>query len=218
MPLRNPFYKRYVKFTLLAFFMVAFLPIASASIWDVDTEQKIVRSYNVADSAVPCNYVPNELTLTASKDNTLYESASGALSNGKGEYIFAGSTNLTEVGVRRALIAFDLSNQLLSSATIISASLELNMSKSLISESEVGLHRVLANWGEGQSDAENEEGAGAEATIGDATCTGAVESVAADIDAVIQEVASARQTERGTRSDDKRSETAMEDRKKEGYF
>lgn len=55
-------------------------------------------------------------------------------------------------------------------------------------------------------------------TIGDATCTGAVESAAADIDAVIQEVASARQTERGTRSDDKRSETAMEDRKKEGYF
>ncbi|MGB1260740.1 MAG: sulfate adenylyltransferase subunit CysD, partial [Akkermansiaceae bacterium] len=55
-------------------------------------------------------------------------------------------------------------------------------------------------------------------TIGDATCTGAVESPAADIDAVIQEVATARQTERGTRSDDKRSETAMEDRKKEGYF
>lgn len=55
-------------------------------------------------------------------------------------------------------------------------------------------------------------------TIGDCTCTGAVESSAADIDAVIQEVAAARQTERGTRADDKRSETAMEDRKKEGYF
>ena len=55
-------------------------------------------------------------------------------------------------------------------------------------------------------------------TIGDATCTGAVESTAATLDAVIAEVAAARQTERGTRSDDKRSETAMEDRKKEGYF
>ncbi len=55
-------------------------------------------------------------------------------------------------------------------------------------------------------------------TIGDATCTGAVESPAADLDEVIAEVAAARQTERGTRSDDKRSETAMEDRKKEGYF
>jgi sulfate adenylyltransferase subunit 2 len=55
-------------------------------------------------------------------------------------------------------------------------------------------------------------------TVGDATCTGAVESRAADLDAIIDEVAAARQTERGTRSDDKRSETAMEDRKKEGYF
>ncbi len=55
-------------------------------------------------------------------------------------------------------------------------------------------------------------------TIGDATCTGAVESTASDLDEVIAEVAAARQTERGTRSDDKRSETSMEDRKKEGYF
>ncbi len=55
-------------------------------------------------------------------------------------------------------------------------------------------------------------------TIGDATCTGAVESSCATIDDVIAEVAAARQTERGTRADDKRSETAMEDRKKEGYF
>jgi len=55
-------------------------------------------------------------------------------------------------------------------------------------------------------------------TIGDATCTGAVESTASTLDEVIAEVSAARQTERGTRSDDKRSETAMEDRKKEGYF
>lgn len=55
-------------------------------------------------------------------------------------------------------------------------------------------------------------------TIGDATCTGAVESEANTLDQIISEVAAARQTERGTRADDKRSETAMEDRKKEGYF
>ncbi|RME72651.1 MAG: sulfate adenylyltransferase small subunit, partial [Verrucomicrobia bacterium] len=46
----------------------------------------------------------------------------------------------------------------------------------------------------------------------------AVESEAADLDAIIREVAAARKTERGTRADDKRSETAMEDRKKAGYF
>jgi sulfate adenylyltransferase subunit 2 len=55
-------------------------------------------------------------------------------------------------------------------------------------------------------------------TIGDATCTGAVESTASNLDDIIAEVAAARQTERGTRADDKRSETAMEDRKREGYF
>ena len=55
-------------------------------------------------------------------------------------------------------------------------------------------------------------------TIGDTTCTGAVESGADTIDKIIAEVAAAHQTERGTRADDRRTETAMEDRKKEGYF
>ena len=55
-------------------------------------------------------------------------------------------------------------------------------------------------------------------TIGDMTCTGAVESPAATLDDIISEVAAARETERGTRADDKRSEAAMEDRKKQGYF
>jgi sulfate adenylyltransferase subunit 2 len=55
-------------------------------------------------------------------------------------------------------------------------------------------------------------------TIGDATCTGAVLSSAATVGAIILETAAARVTERGGRSDDKRSETAMEDRKKAGYF
>lgn len=56
-------------------------------------------------------------------------------------------------------------------------------------------------------------------TVGDASCTGAVESPAASISDVIAEVASTRITERGaTRADDRVSEAAMEDRKKEGYF
>ena len=55
-------------------------------------------------------------------------------------------------------------------------------------------------------------------TIGDMTCTGAVESPAATLEDIIEEVAAARITERGARSDDKRSEAAMEDRKKQGYF
>ena len=55
-------------------------------------------------------------------------------------------------------------------------------------------------------------------TVGDMTCTGAIESAAKSIDEIIAEVACARLAERGARADDKRSETAMEDRKKEGYF
>jgi len=55
-------------------------------------------------------------------------------------------------------------------------------------------------------------------TIGDATCTGAFESTAGTIEEVIIETAAARVTERGGRSDDRRSEAAMEDRKREGYF
>ena len=56
-------------------------------------------------------------------------------------------------------------------------------------------------------------------TVGDASCTGAVESSAADVWQVIEEVAATRITERGaTRADDRISEAGMEDRKKEGYF
>jgi len=55
-------------------------------------------------------------------------------------------------------------------------------------------------------------------TVGDMTNTGAVESPAISVEDIVREVASARVTERGARADDKRSETAMEDRKKEGYF
>ncbi|NRB43928.1 MAG: sulfate adenylyltransferase subunit CysD [Verrucomicrobiales bacterium] len=55
-------------------------------------------------------------------------------------------------------------------------------------------------------------------TIGDATCTGAIESEAGTLDQIISEVAAAHQTERGTREDDRRTETSMEDRKKAGYF
>jgi sulfate adenylyltransferase subunit 2 len=56
-------------------------------------------------------------------------------------------------------------------------------------------------------------------TVGDATCTGAIESVAADVTSIIEETAVTRITERGaTRADDRISEAGMEDRKREGYF
>jgi sulfate adenylyltransferase subunit 2 len=50
------------------------------------------------------------------------------------------------------------------------------------------------------------------------TCTGCVESSAATVDDIIREIAAARTSERGTRADDRRSESAMEERKAAGYF
>lgn len=56
-------------------------------------------------------------------------------------------------------------------------------------------------------------------TVGDMSCTGAVDSAATTLDAVITEITASRLTERGaSRADDKMSEAAMEDRKREGYF
>ena len=55
-------------------------------------------------------------------------------------------------------------------------------------------------------------------TIGDLTITGAVRSTAITLQEIINEVSMARETERGNRADDQRSETSMEERKKEGYF
>ncbi|MAP55554.1 sulfate adenylyltransferase subunit CysD [Altibacter sp.] len=55
-------------------------------------------------------------------------------------------------------------------------------------------------------------------TLGDITITGGIESEADTLEKIVTEVAAMKQTERGNRSDDKRSETAMEDRKRQGYF
>jgi sulfate adenylyltransferase subunit 2 len=56
-------------------------------------------------------------------------------------------------------------------------------------------------------------------TVGDVSCTGAIESHAATLDDVIEEISVSRITERGqTRADDRASEASMEDRKKLGYF
>ncbi|MGB2087389.1 MAG: sulfate adenylyltransferase subunit CysD [Psychroflexus salarius] len=55
-------------------------------------------------------------------------------------------------------------------------------------------------------------------TLGDITITGGIESDADTMEKIVEEVSTMRETERGNRTDDKRSETAMEDRKKEGYF
>ena len=108
------------------------------------------------------------MTLSPSKDNTLYESAAGALSNGAGQNLFVGLTG-QPVGsaIRRGLIAFDISGNIPAGAVIMSVTLKLNLSMvSTTGTQTVTLHRLLADWGEGTSVG---GGPGAPATMGDAT-------------------------------------------------
>ncbi|HEU5311730.1 MAG TPA: DNRLRE domain-containing protein, partial [Candidatus Eisenbacteria bacterium] len=108
------------------------------------------------------------ITLAPSQDNTLYESATGAVSNGAGEYLFAGKTDRGLI--RRALIQFDIVGAVPAGSTINSVSLSLNVSRTRQNtQRSTSLHRVLAGWGEGDSNADQNEGQGAPADTNDAT-------------------------------------------------
>ncbi len=109
------------------------------------------------------------VTIDASKDNTLYEDAGGATSNGAGEYLFVGRTHLTVNSIRRGLVAFNLAGHIPAGATVTSVTLSLNMSRSNAGDRVVNIHRVTADWGEGTSNAAANEGTGAPATTNDAT-------------------------------------------------
>jgi len=105
--------------------------------------------------------------LGAAKDNTLYQSATGSLSNGSGSYMFTGLT----VGfvVHRCVVEFDVAGAIPAGATIESVSLSLEMSRSIVGAVDIATHRVLQEWGEGASDAPGEEGGGTTAADGDCT-------------------------------------------------
>jgi hypothetical protein len=108
------------------------------------------------------------VSINPTKDNTLYESMSGAQSNGVGIYFFAGRTRAGEL--RRGVIAFDIAGNIPAGSTINSVTLTLQMSKTRTAANRnIELHKLLADWGEGTSDASGEEGTGTAATTNDAT-------------------------------------------------
>src|SRR5262245_747007 len=113
------------------------------------------RSYVPQIETLEARSLLASVTLAAVADNTLFESVSGSLSNGKGSFLFAGNTADGEL--RRGLIKFDVASAIPSGATINSVSLQLHMSKTAGSAESIALHRVLADWGEGTSDAAGEE-------------------------------------------------------------
>jgi hypothetical protein len=108
------------------------------------------------------------ITLGPSKDNTLYESSTGDISNGAGSYFIAGETN--DGFIRRGAIAFDIADNIPAGSTINSVSLRLHMSHTGSSgTATVQLARLSADWGEGTSNADGNPGQGASATTNDAT-------------------------------------------------
>jgi len=112
----------------------------------------------------------NIISITPSKDNTLYEydPADGDTSNALGFHLFAGKTAMGEL--RRGVLAFDIAGSIPAGSTITGVTLSMNMSRTPISVAyPVELHKLLADWGEGTSQAPGEEGDGAPATPNDAT-------------------------------------------------
>jgi hypothetical protein len=104
------------------------------------------------------------------KDNTLYQyvPADGDRSNALGIHFFTGETAVGEL--RRGVLAFDIAGNIPAGSTITGVSLSMNMSRTAFDTPRtVELHVLLADWGEGTSNANNEEGMGAPATTNDAT-------------------------------------------------
>ena len=110
------------------------------------------------------------ININPSKDNTLYEFvvADGDRSNGVGTFFFAGET--AEGESRRGVLTFDIAGSIPAGSTIVSVSLSMHMSKAASSTARtVELHKLLADWGEGASNASGQEGQGASATTNSAT-------------------------------------------------
>src|SRR2546423_2374075 len=119
---------------------------------------------------VACSANAAIINITPSKDNTLYEydPTEGDLSNALGFHFFAGATAMGEL--RRGVIAFDIAGNVPAGSTITAVTLSLNMSQTALEiERVIELHQLLADWGEGTSQAAGEEGTGAPATPNDAT-------------------------------------------------
>lgn len=105
-------------------------------------------------------------TLFPTADNTLMESVDGNLSNGAGQEFYVG--NIRQGALRRGVLRFDLS-AIPASATVVSAQLTLQLTKSQRDTYTVTVSRLLEDWGEGTS--ESIGGGGVPATPGDATWT-----------------------------------------------
>ena len=114
-------------------------------------------------------FAQTTVSVTADKDNTLFESATGALSNGAGANLFFGKTQSSSLN-RRAVLHFDLSAAAIpAGATISSATLTINVNKVRGGNDSAFVHRITSDWGEGTSNAPGQQGGGTSAATNDAT-------------------------------------------------
>jgi len=162
---------------LFALALLAFAAFGAVSLVSVD----IGRSPNLGGpvgAAIatalggvgPNSAIAQLANISPIKDNTLYQydPAVGDTSNALGFHLFAGKTAMGEL--RRGVLAFDIAGSIPAGSTILGVTLSMNMSRTPISVAyPVELHKLLADWGEGTSQAPGEEGDGAPATPNDAT-------------------------------------------------
>ncbi len=134
----------------------------------VTTEGDCVSQSGTFDqSGSLCSDVTCEVNIAvaANKDNILYYSENGSLSNGMGQYLYVGDNNS---GHRRTIVAFDLS-AIPVNAVIVGVQLMLYCNSASGAGVPVTAQRLLKDWGEGASDAPGNEGNGTQAASGDAT-------------------------------------------------
>lgn len=144
----------------------------TAAVVSTPTPISSIASPTSASTPIPDTRTPeapqlSRINLMPIRDNTLYEDEMGIISNGKGQHLFAGMTK--NASIHRAVIAFDIAGRIPPGSRIVSARLVLNLSKTTSGAEEAQLLRLLADWGEGASDAPENEGGGFAAADGDAT-------------------------------------------------
>ncbi len=119
--------------------------------------------------AAPAGAEPAEVEVVASRDNTLYTIETAEVSNGSGVHLFAGHLQFVPDGLRRALLRFDVAEVIPPGMVVASARLRLMATRTAGTNNPMTLHRVLADWGEGASDAGEPGGEGIAPEPGDAT-------------------------------------------------
>jgi hypothetical protein len=113
--------------------------------------------------------VAEVVSLQPVRDNTLCENSIGALSNGAGQYLFAGRTGSASDSRRRGLLAFDVAGSIPPGSVVTSARLTLHMSRTIAGPQTLQLRKAGSDWGEGASNAGAQEGVCALSAVGDAT-------------------------------------------------